>query len=81
MNRERLKYRKFLREMSYLAGAVGFVLVMFDWLLWRLMFPGGPWWLRIAGDVAGVALFGAAVKLGQHTKTLGRRETGNSAGS
>jgi hypothetical protein len=48
MNRERLKYRKFLREMAMLAGGTGFVLVMFDWLLWRLTFPTGPWWLRIA---------------------------------
>ncbi len=79
MNRERLKYRKFLREMAMLAGGIGFVLVMFDWLLWRLIFPTGAWWLRIAGDVAGAALVWASIKIAAHARTLGRRGRDNAS--
>ncbi len=57
MNRDRLRVRKILREVAYVFAAVGGALVLFDWLLWPVVFPHGPWWLRIVGDAAGVMLF------------------------
>ena len=73
MNRERLKYRKLLREMSWLLGGVGLVLVLYDWLVSRVLFPTGPWWLRIASGVVGLLMFWGATKIAAYAKSLGRR--------
>jgi len=68
MNRERLQRRKLLRNVAILIGSIGFVLVMFDWLIWRLWFPSWPWWVRIIGDVTGALLFWGAAELGRRAK-------------
>ncbi len=57
MNRDWLRFRIFLREVAFVIAAVGGLLVLFDWLLWPVLFPHGPSWLRIAGDATGVVLF------------------------
>ena len=80
MNRDRLRLRKLLREVALLSAAVGGVLVLFDWLLWPMLFPHGPWWLRIAGDATGVALFIASRAILARLRHMGRpRPTHSSA--
>ena len=72
MNRDRLRVRRVLREVAYVFSVVGCVLVLFDWLLWPVLFPHGPWWLRIAGDAAGVMLFLASRAVFARVRRMGQ---------
>ena len=72
MNRDRLGFRKFLREVAIILATVGGVLVLFDWLLWPVLFPHGPWWLRIAGDATGVMLFLASRAMFARLRRMGQ---------
>jgi len=45
MNRSRLRYRKLLREVCFLVGTIGFILVALDWLVFPLLFPAAPPWV------------------------------------
>ncbi len=72
MNRNRLRLRKFLREVAIIIAAVGGVLVLFDWFLWPVLFPHGPWWLRIAGDATGVMLFLASRAIFARLRRMGK---------
>jgi hypothetical protein len=72
MNRDRLRVRKVLREVAYVLAAAGGVLVLFDWFLWPVLIPHGPWWLRIAGDSAGVMLFLASGAVFARVRRMGQ---------
>lgn len=72
MNRDQLRVRKVLREVAYIIAAVGGVLLLFDWLVWPVLLPHGPWWLRIAGDAAGVMLFLASRAIFARLRRIGQ---------
>ena len=42
MNRSRLRYRKLLREVCFLVGTIGFILVALDWLVLTCTPPAVP---------------------------------------
>jgi hypothetical protein len=79
MNRDRLRLRKVLREVAIIIAAVGGVLVLFDWLLWPVLFPHGPWWLRIAGDATGVMLFLASRAIFARLRRMGQPKSAQPA--
>ena len=72
MNRERLRYRKSLRWLSFFLGTIAFVLCVFDWLLTPLLFPRGPWWLRLVLLVFGLLSLLASHKIAAQNKRLGK---------
>ena len=72
MNRERLRQRKFLRELSFVAGTLGVVLALLDWLVAPLLFPSGPWWVRLCVGAAGLALLAISREIDRRNKLLGK---------
>ena len=79
MNRSRLRYRKLLREVCFLVGTIGFILVALDWLVFPLLFPAAPPWVRIVALCLGLALVRLSVFLDRHNKQLGA--TGSNKGT
>jgi len=79
MNRSRLRYRKLLREVCFLTGTVGFILVALDWLIFPLLLPAAPTWVRIVALCVGLALVQLSMFIERRNKRLGASESNKEA--
>jgi MFS superfamily sulfate permease-like transporter len=71
MNREHLRSRKILRELSFFLGLVAIVIAFFwDTIAW-VFFPAAPIWLHLAIYGAGAVLLILAGAVTRLNKRLG----------
>jgi hypothetical protein len=62
-----------MRELSFFAGLVGVIFFLFDWLVAPLLFPQGPWWVRIVIGAVGLVLLSASGMLDRWNKMFGSK--------